>query len=390
VTRIRDPRHPGILLRVTELKRDGPLFAARQVDGRPRYQKLAPEVTWISLGKTEKERVAKATALALDLIERIATESDEDEAAGGDSLTLGGLIKRYEVDGLHGRPERYRNGMLTSIKRVRDYLGADLAVRDLKPSHVQKYLAHRNGVLVAGHRDLVCLSIVLNWACGEELLDVNPLGTKPLLRAMHSDHKPRRVVATPERYEKLKAVAGKFPPAFAALLDLAWHSGHRVSAMLGARDGEFPGLRWKDVTFKATKDAPHGSITWYAGIRADHKKHEHVVQMNEQAAATLARWQKQTGGVGAAFVFADPRDRTKALSYYDCKRWLRQAETKAGLPHEQQGGWHSLRRGWATARKHLAIQDVAAAGGWTDTQTVGEVYEQADRETTRAVALHIA
>jgi len=45
VTRIRDPRHPGVLLRVTELKRDGPLFAARQVDGRPRYQKLAPEVT---------------------------------------------------------------------------------------------------------------------------------------------------------------------------------------------------------------------------------------------------------------------------------------------------------------------------------------------------------
>jgi hypothetical protein len=31
VTRIRDVRYPGILLRVTELKRDGPLFAARQV-----------------------------------------------------------------------------------------------------------------------------------------------------------------------------------------------------------------------------------------------------------------------------------------------------------------------------------------------------------------------
>src|SRR5207249_9031234 len=55
LTRIRDPRHPGILIRVTELKRDGPLFAARQVNGKPRYQKLAPEVTWVSLGNTEKE-----------------------------------------------------------------------------------------------------------------------------------------------------------------------------------------------------------------------------------------------------------------------------------------------------------------------------------------------
>ena len=69
VTRIRDPRYPGVLLRVTELKRDGPLFAARQVNGKPRYQKIAPEVTWISLGKTEKERKQKAEARGLDLIE---------------------------------------------------------------------------------------------------------------------------------------------------------------------------------------------------------------------------------------------------------------------------------------------------------------------------------
>lgn len=57
VTRVRDPRFPDILLRITELKRDGPLFAARQVNGRPRYTKVEPEATWLSLGKTEKERV---------------------------------------------------------------------------------------------------------------------------------------------------------------------------------------------------------------------------------------------------------------------------------------------------------------------------------------------
>src|SRR6059036_3773183 len=149
VTRIRDPRFPGISIRITELKRDGPLFAARQVNGKPRYQKIAPEVTWISLGKTEKERKQEAEALGLDLIERIATESDGDEPSGPD-LTLGQLIKRYETDGLHGRSERYKNGMLSSVRRVRDYLGADLVVKDIKPSHVQKWMAHRINVLVAG------------------------------------------------------------------------------------------------------------------------------------------------------------------------------------------------------------------------------------------------
>lgn len=70
-------------------------------------------------------------------------------------MSLSQLIAKYELEGLHGRTERYRNGMLRAVRRVMDYLGADLAVRELKPSHVQKYLTQRNGVLVAGHRDLV-------------------------------------------------------------------------------------------------------------------------------------------------------------------------------------------------------------------------------------------
>ncbi len=389
VTRVHDPRFPGVLLRITELKHDGPLFAARQVNGKPRYQKLAPEWTWISLGTTEKERKQKAEALALDLIERIATESDDEEAHGGD-LTLGQLIKKYETDGLAGRTTRYKDGMLTAVKRVQDVLGAALAVRDIKPSHVQNYLAHRNGVLVAGHRDLVSLSIVVNWAVGEELLDVNPFAKPKMRQAMKSSHKPRRPVMDPERYEKLKVVAPKLPPAFGVLLDLAWHAGHRISAMVGDRDGEFNALRWRDVSFTRTKDAPYGAITWYADVPADRKKHEHVSAMNELASVLLARWQKQTGGVGAAFVFADSRDRTIPLSYYDAKRWLKRAETKAGLAHIKGGGWHMLRRGWATARKHLPPKDVMEVGGWTDTATLAEVYQQPDAATTRKVALHVA
>jgi hypothetical protein len=58
--------------------------------------------------------------------------------------------------------------------------------------------------------------------------------------------------------------------------------------------------------------------------------------------------------------------------------------------HVKQGGWHTFRRGWATARKHLPIQDVAKMGGWTDQETPASIYEQADAATSLVVALHVA
>jgi integrase len=387
VPRIRDPRFPGFQLRITELVHDGPLYYARQINGKPVFKKLQPEVTRKSLGTDAKR---KAVAIAMGLIEHLATSPDEVVPEPGAALTLGGLIKKFETDGLAGRTERYKKGMLTSIKRIRDHLGADLALKDLKPSHVQKWMAHRNGVLVAGQRDLVSLSIVINWGIGEGLLDANPLATKMARKAMHTDHKPRRVVMEAERYKALVAVADQFPPAFGVLLSLGWNAGHRISAMVGARDGEFPGLRWRDISFKATNDAPHGTITWYPDIKPDKKKHEHTVAMNPVASAILARWRQQTGGVAKAFLFTHPDDPNKPLSYYDCKRWLKRAETKAGLQHRKQDGWHALRRAWATARKMEPLKDVMAVGGWKDTATLAEVYQQPDAETTKRVALHVA
>ena len=40
-----------------------------------------------------------------------------------------------------------------------------------------------------------------------------------------------------------------------------------------------------------------------------------------------------------------------------------------------------FRRKWATERKHLPIQDVAAAGGWKNVSVVQDIYQQADVET---------
>jgi integrase len=399
VTGIHDPRYPHIRVRVTELRKTRFVYLGRQVAKRPVYAPLRDadgrKVTRASLGPTTKVQEQRATALALTAIEAIAkAEAAPPPQVSGGPLTLAQLATKYERDGFAGRTEAYKRDALASIRRIAAFLGADTALTDVKPSDVQKYIAHRlgRGVTVAARGDLVALSIAANWAVGEDLCETHPLTTKRARDAMKVAHKPLRPVCSAERYQALKAVAGTQPPAFAVLLDLAWHAGHRISAMLGTRSGVFAGLRWRDVSFTVTKQQPSGSVTWYAGVEPDKKKHEHVVALNAAASAILARWQKETGGVGAAFVFPAEREPTRAVNYDEVKRWLRRAETRAKLSHVKQGGWHAFRRGWATARKHLPLKDVQAAGGWdsADGASVLACYQHEDEETTRQVATHVA
>ncbi|MBA3759534.1 MAG: hypothetical protein H0X07_03310 [Gemmatimonadales bacterium] len=67
--------------------------------------------------------------------------------------------------------------------------------------------------------------------------------------------------------------------------------------------------------------------------------------------------------------------------------WLRKAEKLAELESLPRGAWHPFRRRWATERKHLSPQDVAAVGGWTDTTTLIKIYQVADEDTMEAVVL---
>ncbi len=49
--------------------------------------------------------------------------------------------------------------------------------------------------------------------------------------------------------------------------------------------------------------------------------------------------------------------------------------------------WHAFRRGWATARKYLSDVDVAAAGGWKETTSLKQAYQQADQDTMLEVVM---
>ncbi len=44
-------------------------------------------------------------------------------------------------------------------------------------------------------------------------------------------------------------------------------------------------------------------------------------------------------------------------------------------------GFHAYRRKWATERKHLPLKDVAEAGGWLDTRSLEQCYQQPDEAT---------
>jgi len=69
-------------------------------------------------------------------------------------------------------------------------------------------------------------------------------------------------------------------------------------------------------------------------------------------------------------MFACPKKASGPIRYELTSDWLRKAETLAEVKPRKGRLWHTYRAGWATARKNVPIQDVAAAGGWKTNQIV--------------------
>lgn len=385
VTRIKHPKFPRFTVRIGEYEPGGTLHVFRWVNGRQTSRGL--KCRRGDLGATTKAQVQEARRLGCDVIEELATKparTATSSVLSGSSLTLSQLADRYELDGFARCTAAYKRDALACVRRIAQYLGADQVVKEIRPSSVEKYLAYRiaQGHAPAGRGDLVALSIACKWAVDEGLVNDNPLAVKRARDAMRITQERARPVASADRFTKLKAKAPELPAPFGILLDMAWHTGHRISAILG--------LRWQDVSFEQSSEAPHGTIRWYNSAQRDHKKHDHTLPMNAAARAALLSWQKQTKGIGAAWVFPSPTDCTKPLPRWGAKKWLGKAERLAELPHVKMGGWHMFRRGWATVRKHMPLKDVAAGGGWTDTATVAKCYQHADEETTRRVVTFVA
>ncbi len=173
------------------------------------------------------------------------------------------------------------------------------------------------------------------------------------------------------------------PTYLPELLDLAVATGRRIWAICS--------LRYRDLRLNSPRpsDLPKG-VPWYGEIAwpadTDKEGREWCTPINELAREALERVLEQRPPFNPeAPIFPSPRDPTEPLRYELASKWLRQAEKKARVEPLDGSLWHAYRRMWATERKHLPAQDVAAAGGWKTVSTVQEIYQRADRATTYAV-----
>lgn len=184
---------------------------------------------------------------------------------------------------------------------------------------------------------------------------------------------PSRPIADDNRYAALLEAADQVHPYMRSLLILAGETGRRIGAIVA--------LHYSDwLPDRGT----YGAIRW----RADSDKlgEEWVAPVTPTVRAEIGRVFHERPGVGEALVFpAQKKDGPIDVTL--ASRWFRKAEEKAGLEHLPWGGWHMLRRRWATKRKGQSLKDVAAAGGWKGTQVLQEVYQQADMATMEEVVL---
>jgi integrase len=360
----------GSRVRVAELVPGGTLYLL-WVDSRRKQQKR-------SLGHRDRKR-GKDDALA-----HASRLSSDRESVETSRLTLRMLFDNYERHGLHGRTEKHRWEVKRKLALWLLFLGPERPVESLNPADVDRFVeARRSGELrPEGRReageigmttvwhDYVALATALNFATrhrdarGKPLLAVNPLHGVKVAKTVN----PAQPVAEENYYERLRAVAGSLNPAFIVALDLAHATGHRINAILK--------LRWEDVSLASIANAPHGTIRW----RGEHDKidNDHVVPMNALAHDALQRESHERPGIAGAWICPSPTDESRPIDRHLASRWLRRAEKLSGIPHQKGRGWHSFRRGWASARKHLPDVDVAAAGGWKDTTTMRKCYQHAD------------
>ena len=202
---------------------------------------------------------------------------------------------------------------------------------------------------------------------------------------------PRRPVATTDRYEAIRGVSDqvemeilwhgkrtKQRSYLSELLDLAYATGRRISAICQ--------LRYDDLRLEKTAEQPYGAIRWPGDT--DKEGMEWTSPLNPIARAAIDRVLAERRGIGAVPMFPCPKQAGASIRYELASDWLKKAETLVEIKTHKGRLWHAYRAGWATARKTIPVQDVAAAGGWKTNQIVQDLYQQADPSTTLKAVLH--
>jgi integrase len=116
----------------------------------------------------------------------------------------------------------------------------------------------------------------------------------------------------------------------------------------------------------------YGAIRWPADT--DKASKEWVTPINAATRATIDQILATRPGIGPAYDFPATRG-AGYVSRWLASHWLMRAERLAKVPKLDGSLWHCFRRKWATERKGLPGEDVAAAGGWSTPAVVQGIYQ---------------
>lgn len=321
-------------------------------------------------------------------------------------LTLKALFLAYET---HRTPRKSASEQQADRRKIELWtrvLGADKDPHEITLREWESFIDRRgSGEIDARGRvakepkpvrarvveaDLEWLSWAFNWATRWRtergyLMRENPVRG---FERPDGNVNVRRPVASTDRYEAVRAVSDRVMMErrwndgkreehrsyLSELLDIVYGTGRRISAVCA--------LTYADLRLN---EGPHGAIRWPADT--DKMGRETVVPIGPQVRAAIDRIMRERPGLGSLPLFPSPANRSKPIRSEQPSIWLRQAEKLAKVETQDGSLWHAYRRGWATARKHLPLRDVAEAGGWAGVETLTRVYQQPDAATMLKVVL---
>jgi integrase len=375
----------GLRVRLFQMRRRGTYYRDVWLPGRGKDRR--------SLGTTDRRKAERLGQTLLAQLIKAVPGIVVEEA----SVTLGDLWRRFSKsspDFLDNHATTRRDAEARARTLVA-YFGDDLDVRKLTADDQAGYTAARiaGGIprgdgtftphvrMRSAQADLVVLHQMLRWATtvrieGLKLLDANPLAGVRL----KGEHDKLRPVATWDRFvatrKAMQELAAATEPDTDRMRWVKLELALVLAEATGRRLGAIRQLQWEDCNWTA------GTIHWRAA--ADKKRRDSVIPMPPEFMEELRTMQRRLGALGGP-VFSAEHDASRMMDRHLFDKWLTEAERKARPPKLHGGAWHPYRRKWATERKHLAITDVAAAGGWQDVQTLLDCYQQPTNDSLLTV-----
>ncbi len=415
----------GVTVHLFERSPGSPIYRLVRVSGRTGERtegaKAAGDVDDALAAKKKAWRLANAgrdrkslghsdRVLAEQQARELARRVSELQFAGHSGVvTLGQLVALYERERLPiltTTRQRAVRGMLRLLER---HFGRAYDLDNLSQHAVDGYVRarlsgtlkstrHRTGKEGVGagtvRNELHLLETMTRWGQAFKVGGRRLLAGDPMIGVIiPAEKNARRPIANEARYQALVAVADTAEPSgrFRCILALARTTGRRIRAILElkasdvllSRDAMRRALAQYGMDLAFADAWPQGAIRW--GAATDKLGFEAITPIGTDARAALDNYLRAHPSLGDAPLFPSTAEPSKTIGKEMAGYWLSKAEKLAKLEHMERGGYHAFRRAWASERRHLPAQDVAAAAGWRSLQVMRTAYMHADAQTVYSV-----